>query len=123
MSDVAVVRHPTPGLAMTLDVAAKALLVMLLGLAITYPELGNMQEKAAGLRAVALGVRRDGDVPPAAVAVRDAPPGVGRGDKEVVEPGDRERPPHVLLGRDALTGRGIGSPGRRNPQEPHGGCR
>ena len=53
MSDVAVVRHPTPGLAMTLEVAAKALLVMLLGLAITYPELGNMQEKAAGLRAVA----------------------------------------------------------------------
>lgn len=33
-----------------LDVTAKLLLVLLL--AIAYPELGNMQEKAAGLRAV-----------------------------------------------------------------------
>lgn len=53
MSDVAVVRHPIPGLVRTLDVSAKLLLVLLLGLALTRPELGNMQGKAAGLRAVA----------------------------------------------------------------------
>ena len=47
------VRYPTPGLVRSLDIAAKALLVLLLGTAIAYPESGNMQEKAAGLRAVA----------------------------------------------------------------------
>ena len=52
MSDVAVVRHPIPGLVRSLDVTAKLLLVLLLALALAYPELGNMQEKAAGLRAV-----------------------------------------------------------------------
>jgi len=51
MSDVAV-RHPIPGLVRSLDVTAKALLVLLLALALAYPELGNMQDKAAGLRAV-----------------------------------------------------------------------
>lgn len=51
MSDVAV-RHPVPGLVRSLDVTAKSLLVLLLALALAYPELGNMQEKAAGLRAV-----------------------------------------------------------------------
>jgi hypothetical protein len=51
MSDVAV-RHPIPGLVRSLDVTAKLLLVLLLALALVYPELGNMQDKAAGLRAV-----------------------------------------------------------------------
>ena len=53
MSDVVVVRHPAPGLVRSLNVAGKSLLVLLLALALVYPELGNMQEKAAGLRAVA----------------------------------------------------------------------
>jgi glycopeptide antibiotics resistance protein len=53
VSDVAVVgRYPTPGLVRTLDVSAKALLVLLLGFALAYPDLGHMKDKAAGLRAV-----------------------------------------------------------------------
>jgi len=51
MSDVAV-RYPIPGLVRSLDVTAKSLLVLLLALALAYPELGHMQDKAAGLRAV-----------------------------------------------------------------------
>ena len=53
MSDVAVVRHPIPGLVRSLNVTAKFLLVLLLGQALAYPELGHMQDKTAGLRAVA----------------------------------------------------------------------
>jgi hypothetical protein len=52
MSDVAVVRHPTPGLVRNLDVTAKLLLVLLLVLALFHPDLGNMKDKGAGLRAV-----------------------------------------------------------------------
>lgn len=53
MTDFAGVRHPTPGLVRSLNIAGKALLVLLLALALMYPELGNMEDKAAGLRAVA----------------------------------------------------------------------
>lgn len=53
MTELAVVRHPIPTLVRTLDVSAKFLLVLLLGLALAYPDLGHMQDKAAGLRAVA----------------------------------------------------------------------
>jgi hypothetical protein len=53
VSNVAVVvRYSTPGLTRTLDVSAKTLLVLLLGLALAYPDLGHMKDKAAGLRAV-----------------------------------------------------------------------
>jgi len=47
-----VVRHPAPGVTRALDVSAKALLVLLLGFALAYPDLGHMKDKAAGLRAV-----------------------------------------------------------------------
>ena len=46
-------RHPTPSLVRSLDVGAKAGLVVLLYVAVAHPEVGNMQGKAAGLRAVA----------------------------------------------------------------------
>jgi hypothetical protein len=53
VSNVAVVvRYSTPGLTRTLDVSAKTLLVLLLGFALAYPDLGHMKDKAAGLRAV-----------------------------------------------------------------------
>jgi hypothetical protein len=53
VSNVAVVvRHPTPSLTRTLDVSAKAFLVLLLVFALAYPDLGHMKGKAAGLRAV-----------------------------------------------------------------------
>lgn len=52
MSESADVRHPTPGLVRLLSVTGKGLLVLLLAQAILYPELGNMEDKAAGLRAV-----------------------------------------------------------------------
>ena len=47
------VRHETPQLIRLLDIGAKMALLVLLAVAITYPDLGNMQDKAAGLRAVA----------------------------------------------------------------------
>ncbi|GAA2077183.1 hypothetical protein GCM10009821_15960 [Aeromicrobium halocynthiae] len=48
-----VVRHETPPIIRTLDIGAKVGLLLLLALAITHPDLGNMRDKAAGLRAVA----------------------------------------------------------------------
>lgn len=41
-----------PGLVRGLDVTAKAVLLVLLGLALVHPDLGNMEDKASGLRAV-----------------------------------------------------------------------
>ena len=48
-----VVRHETPPIIRTLDIGAKVGLLLLLALALTHPDLGNMRDKAAGLRAVA----------------------------------------------------------------------
>ena len=47
------VRYSTPSLVAGLDVVAKAGLVVLLALSLLFPELGNVEDKAAGLRAVA----------------------------------------------------------------------
>ncbi len=47
------VRWPTPPVVRALDVAAKVFLVWLLAVALVYPEIGNMEDKAAGARAVA----------------------------------------------------------------------
>lgn len=46
-------RHPTPSLVRSLDVGAKAGLVLLLYIAVAHPDVGHMQGKAADLRAVA----------------------------------------------------------------------
>jgi hypothetical protein len=46
-----VVRHPAPALVRGLDIGAKALLVLLLAASMINPELGNVEDKAAGLRA------------------------------------------------------------------------
>jgi hypothetical protein len=48
----AVVSRQDVGLVRGLDMTAKAGLLVLLGMAIAYPDLGNMRDKAAGLRAV-----------------------------------------------------------------------
>ncbi|ROR91868.1 hypothetical protein EDD33_2748 [Nocardioides aurantiacus] len=47
------VRHPVPLAVATADFAAKAGLVVLLVMSMIFPELGNVEDKAAGLRAVA----------------------------------------------------------------------
>ena len=52
MSEVAVAHPMTPALAKTANVAAKASLVLLLVLALLYPDQGNLRDKAAGMRAV-----------------------------------------------------------------------
>lgn len=53
MTDVALpFRYPAPRLVRGLNIAAKAGLVMLLAVAILYPDLGNMEDKGAGIRAV-----------------------------------------------------------------------
>ena len=52
MTDVAVVRYPTPTLIRTADVAAKGLLVLLLLLAVIDPDGGNLRNKAAEARAI-----------------------------------------------------------------------
>lgn len=52
MSGATAVRHPAPDLVQTLDVAAKVALVLLLATAIAYPEVGNLEDKAAGARAI-----------------------------------------------------------------------
>jgi hypothetical protein len=53
MTDVPVeLRIPTPPVVRVLDLTAKAGLVALLLLAVLRPELGNMEDKAAGVRAV-----------------------------------------------------------------------
>ncbi|MDN4162420.1 hypothetical protein [Nocardioides abyssi] len=49
---VTVVRYDTPGLVRTLDVTAKALLVLLLGLALAHPEASGLEGKGAAARAV-----------------------------------------------------------------------
>ena len=52
MSEVAVAYPVTPALAKTASVAAKASLVLLLVLALLYPDEGHLRDKAAGMRAV-----------------------------------------------------------------------
>lgn len=52
MSAVQATIEPTPSVAHAVNVLAKAALVGLLLLAVAYPESGNMEDKAAGLRAV-----------------------------------------------------------------------
>jgi hypothetical protein len=52
VSQIAVTVVPTPSVARVANVLAKSALVLLLVLAMLYPESGNMQDKAAGLRAV-----------------------------------------------------------------------
>ena len=52
MSAVEATIQPTPSVARTVNVVAKAALVGLLVLAMLYPDSGNMRDKAAGLRAV-----------------------------------------------------------------------
>ncbi|MEV7430534.1 MULTISPECIES: hypothetical protein [unclassified Nocardioides] len=49
---VTAVRYDTPGLVRTLDVGAKALLVLMLGLALAYPDSSGLEGKGAGARAV-----------------------------------------------------------------------
>ena len=46
------VRHPTPTLVRGLDVGAKLVMVVLLAATMLFPELGNMEDKAAGARAL-----------------------------------------------------------------------
>ena len=53
VTDTAAVRHPTPSLVRSLDVSAKIGLVLLLAFTLMFPDLGHMQDKAAGVRAVA----------------------------------------------------------------------
>ena len=52
MTDTVASEHTAPSVVRTLDVLAKAGLVVLLWIAIANPELGNLRGKAAGLRAV-----------------------------------------------------------------------
>lgn len=52
MSDIAVSVEPTPSVVRVANVLSKAALLLLLVLAMLYPESGNMRDKAAGLRAV-----------------------------------------------------------------------
>ncbi len=54
MTDTALaIRHPTPHLVRSLNLSAKGGLLLLLALAVSHPDLGNMEGKAGGLRAVA----------------------------------------------------------------------
>lgn len=53
MTDSLAVRHPIPTVVRGLDVGAKVGLVLLLVMTLLFPELGNMQDKAAGVRALA----------------------------------------------------------------------
>lgn len=54
MTDTAlIIRHPTPHFVRSLNVTAKGGLLLLLALAMSNPEVGNMEGKAAGLRAIA----------------------------------------------------------------------
>lgn len=52
MTDTVASDHSSPSVVRTLDVLAKAGLVILLWIAIANPELGHLRGKAAGLRAV-----------------------------------------------------------------------
>ncbi|MGA8987529.1 hypothetical protein [Aeromicrobium sp.] len=49
---VVAIRHVAPPVVRSLDLTAKAFLIVLLVTALLFPDLGNMREKAAGLRAV-----------------------------------------------------------------------
>ena len=53
MNETDALRHATPPLVAALDVTAKAGLVLLLVVSLLYPDLGNVEDKAAGLRAAA----------------------------------------------------------------------
>jgi hypothetical protein len=52
VSELAIERSATPAFAKTANVFAKGSLVLLLVLALLYPDQGNMRDKAAGMRAV-----------------------------------------------------------------------
>jgi hypothetical protein len=52
VSELAIEHAPTPAFAKTANVFAKGALVLLLVLALLYPDQGNMRDKAAGMRAV-----------------------------------------------------------------------
>ena len=52
MTEAVVVVEPMPLAARAAGISAKAALVLLLALALLYPDSGNMRDKAAGLRAV-----------------------------------------------------------------------
>ncbi|WP_439937831.1 hypothetical protein ACS3YM_18100 [Nocardia sp. N13] len=52
MSELVIERSATPAFARTANVFAKGALVLLLVLALLYPDQGNMRDKAAGMRAV-----------------------------------------------------------------------
>lgn len=52
MTESLIASPATPTVAKTANVTAKAALVLLLVLALLYPDLGNMRDKAAGVRAI-----------------------------------------------------------------------
>ena len=52
MSQAAIEQSTTPTVAKTANVFAKGTLVLLLVLALLYPDQGNMRDKAAGMRAI-----------------------------------------------------------------------
>jgi hypothetical protein len=52
VTEAALPRPVTPPLAKTANISAKAGLVLLLILALLFPDLGNLRDKAAGLRAI-----------------------------------------------------------------------
>jgi hypothetical protein len=52
MTEFAVSRYPTPPVIRGANVTAKAGLVVLLAFAITFPDLSNLRDKAAGMRAI-----------------------------------------------------------------------
>ncbi len=52
MTELAIERPATPAVATTANVFAKGALVLLLVLAVAYPDQGNLRDKAAGMRAV-----------------------------------------------------------------------
>jgi hypothetical protein len=52
MSEAVVAVEPMPSAARFANVCAKGALVLMLALAMLYPESGNMRDKAAGLRAI-----------------------------------------------------------------------
>jgi len=47
-----IARDHAPRVIRTLDIMAKVVLLLLLGLALIYPDMGHMEDKASGLRAV-----------------------------------------------------------------------
>lgn len=52
MTDIAVVRHPIPTVLRAANVSTKAGLVMLLAVAVLFPEVTTLRDKAAGVRAI-----------------------------------------------------------------------